>query len=144
MGITLGRNPQGAAAQIGDSFRPLIEHRPSTTVAAIGAVGIWALDAADVISHWSFFMASVVWILAVCPNLPALFATSTRRRVVATAWLAIGMLVAAGVDWGTALDATGQRIIVLIGLVALFAGVWWSSWPLLASGVLAAAVASYH
>jgi hypothetical protein len=29
-------------------------------------------------------------------------------------------------------------------VVALTAGVGWSSWPLLASGVLAAAVASYH
>lgn len=34
--------------------------------------------------------------------------------------------------------------LAAFGLVALFAGVWWSSWPLLASGVLAAAVASYH
>jgi hypothetical protein len=30
------------------------------------------------------------------------------------------------------------------GVAALIAGVRWSSWPLLASGVLAAAVASYH
>ena len=47
-------------------------------------------------------------------------AAPTRRRVMAGVWLAIGMVIAAGIDWGTALDATGQRIILIIALVALF------------------------
>jgi branched-chain amino acid transport system permease protein len=120
IGITLGRNPQGAAAQIGDSFRPLTEQPRLIAISAAGAVGIWALDTTNVISHWSFFVASVVWILAISPNLPALMAAAPARRAMAVAWLAIAMVIAAGVDWGTALDATGKRIILIIGLVALF------------------------
>jgi hypothetical protein len=120
VGITLGRNPQGAASQIGDSFRPLTEQPRLIAISAAGAVGIWALDATEVISHWSFFVTSIVWILAVSPNLPALLATDARRRIISGAWLAIGVAIAAGVDWGTALDATGKRIVLTIGLVALF------------------------
>ena len=120
VGITLGRNPQGAASQIGDAFRPLTEQPRLIAVSAAGAVGIWALEATDVISHWSFFVASIVWILAVSPNLPALLATDARRRIIGGLWLAIGVALAAGIDWGTALDATGKRIVLTIGLVALF------------------------
>ena len=120
IGITLGRNPQGAASQIGDAFRPLTQQPRLVTISLTGAVAIWALTTVDAISHWTFFVTMIVWVLAVSPNLPALLAADRGRRLVAGAWLAIGLAVSAGIDWGTALDATGKRIIVIVGLVALF------------------------
>lgn len=120
IGITLGRNPQGAAAQIGDAFRGMMQRGRLVGVACAGAFVIWALTTVDALSHWSFFVTMIVWTLAVAPNLPNLASAERGRRIVAGAWLAVGLGVAGGIDWSTALDATGKRIIVTIGLVALF------------------------
>ncbi len=51
IGITLGRNPAGASAQIGDAFAPLQRRWGLIGVAVAGGIGIWALDAVETISH---------------------------------------------------------------------------------------------
>ncbi|MFM7756509.1 MAG: ABC transporter permease subunit [Actinomycetota bacterium] len=120
IGVTLGRNPSGAASQTADNFRSLQGRWSLLAASALGGIGIWALNALEIISHWSFFVAAMFWFLAVTPNLVDLTSGSPRRRITATALLVIGLVVAAGVDWATALDATGQRLIAMIFLIAVF------------------------
>ena len=120
IGITLGRNPSGAAVQTADSFRPLAQRWGIIGFAVLGAVGVWALAALDVVSHWSFFLTGVLWVLAVTPNLPAIVDAAPGRRLAAVSILAVGLVAAAAIDWGTALDATGQRLIALVAMVAIF------------------------
>jgi len=120
IGVTLGRNPNGAASQTADNFRSLQDRWYLIAVAAFGAVGIWALNALGTISHWSFFVAGVFWFLAVTPNLVALTSNEAKRRSFAVLYLAAGLALAALVDWGTALDATGKRLIAMGFLIAVF------------------------
>jgi branched-chain amino acid transport system permease protein len=122
IGITLGRNPDGASLQVAETFRPVGRHRPSVVIGLVGAVGLWALTTTGAIGNWQFFVALVVWTLGIVPNLPGLIAgeASTRRRGMAGVWLAIGILVAAGVDWSTALPSTGSRLLAVMVLVAGF------------------------
>lgn len=120
IGVTLGRNPNGAASQIADTYRVLERRWALIGVAITGAVGLWALTTFDVIDHWQFFIASVVWVLAVTPNLPNLVVAPAARRVVAALLLAAGLALALLVSWDTSLDATGKRLIATILLVAFF------------------------
>jgi len=120
IGVTLGRNPNGAASQTADSFRTLQHRWNLIAIAAFGAIGIWALNTLGTISHWSFFIAGVFWLLAVTPNLVALTSKDSRRRLIALLLLAVGLALAALVDWGTALDATGKRLIAMGFLIAVF------------------------
>jgi hypothetical protein len=120
IGITLGRNPSGAAVQTAESFRSLQNRWGLIGVSGAGAVAIWALAATDVVSHWSFVVTGVVWFLAVTPNLPAIVdCTHPIRRVSTILYLLVGLLVAGGIDWGTALDVTGQRLVTIVVLVAV-------------------------
>jgi xanthine/uracil permease len=59
-------------------------------------------------------------VLAVTPNLPAIVDAAPGRRLAAVSILAVGLVAAAAIDWGTALDATGQRLIALVAMVAIF------------------------
>jgi branched-chain amino acid transport system permease protein len=120
IGATLGRNPDGAAVQTADAFRSLANRWALIGIAAAGAVGIWALANAGIISHWSFFISGVVWFLAVLPNLVGIADAVNLRRVVAVGFLGLGMFVSTGVDWGTQLDATGKRLIAVVFLVGVF------------------------
>lgn len=120
VGISLGRNPDGAVPQIEEQFAPVGRHLPSLVVAIGGGVALRLLTGAGVISNWSFAIGLIVWTLAVVPNLPGLLGgeATARQRVVAVAWLAVAMGFAAGLDWGTVLNASGWRLLVAIILVA--------------------------
>jgi branched-chain amino acid transport system permease protein len=118
IGITLGRNPSGAAEQISETYRPLHGRWGLIAVAIAGGTGVWLLANRDVISNWSFVFAITVWVLGVVPNLPALVERFDRRTQVGGAWLAAGMAAAAFIDWGTAVGSSGWRLIVLIASVA--------------------------
>lgn len=120
IGATLGRNPDGAASQIADSYRSLTDRLGLIAIAALGGFGIWMLANAEVISKWSFFISAVVWFLAVLPNLVGIADAINVRRVVAVAFLGLGMAISAGVDWGTQLDATGKRLVAVVFLVGVF------------------------
>lgn len=120
IGATLGRNPDGAASQIADSYRSLTDRWGLIAIAALGGFGIWMLANAEVISKWSFFISAVVWFLAVLPNLVGIADAINVRRVVAVAFLGLGMAISAGVDWGTQLDATGKRLVAVVFLVGVF------------------------
>lgn len=120
IGATLGRNPDGAAVQIADNFRSLTTRRRLIATTALGAIVIWYLANSGTISHWTFFVAEIVWFLAVTPNLVAIADAVNVRRIVAIGFLAAGMIVTLTVDWGTELDATGKRLIASIILILVF------------------------
>jgi branched-chain amino acid transport system permease protein len=120
IGVTLGRNPSGAAAQIGDAFRTLLNRWGLLAFSASGAFLIWVLDAQYVISHWAFFIGGIFWILAVTPNLVAIVDGTSRRRYFAGAFLSIGVVVSLSIDWDNAVDSTGKRLIALILIIAFF------------------------
>ncbi|MEY4360824.1 MAG: hypothetical protein RL391_130 [Actinomycetota bacterium] len=119
IGITLGRNPSGAASQTAEAFRVLKGRWNLLAVVGIGGLVIWALTAAEVLSHWTFVVTGVVWFLAVAPNLPTLVDSSSARRTTAAVYLAFGLVITGGIDWSTALDVTGQRLIAIVILVAV-------------------------
>ena len=120
IGVTLGRNPSGAANQIADAFRSLANRWNLLAFAAAGAIVIWILDAQYVISHWAFFIGGVFWILAVTPNLVGIMQATKTRRIIASIYLGIGVVVAISIDWDNSVDSTGKRLIALILLIALF------------------------
>jgi hypothetical protein len=120
IGVTLGRNPSGAAAQIGDAFRTLLNRWGLLAFSASGAFLIWVLDAQYVISHWAFFIGGIFWILAVTPNLVAIVDGTSSRRYFAGAFLSIGVVVSLSIDWDNAVDSTGKRLIALILIIAFF------------------------
>lgn len=120
IGATLGRHPEGAATQVADAYRSLTNRWSLLAVAASGGVGIWALANAGVISRWSFFISGMVWFLAVLPNLAGIADAINLRRIVAVGFLAVGMWISAGVDWGNQLDATGKRLVAIVFLVGVF------------------------
>jgi branched-chain amino acid transport system permease protein len=118
IGITLGRNPAGASEQIAQNYRPLLGRRLLLAAAIAGGAGVWLLANRGVIDNWSFVFAITVWVLCVVPNLPALAEPFDSRTAVAGAWLAAGLAAAAFVDWDTAVDSSGWRLVVLIAIVA--------------------------
>jgi len=129
VGIGLGRNPDGAVPQIADNYGPVGRHRPSLVVAIAGVVVLRLLTGLGWISNWSFVIGLLAWMVAVVPNLPALAGHAepgstlapARRRLWVGIGLAVVMVLAAGIDWSTALNATGWRILVAL-LVAVPAG----------------------
>ena len=119
IGISLGRNPQGAAGQTSESFRPLIGRWPLIGIALAGEVAIWGLTTKGTVSHWSFVVATMVWSLSGVSNLPAMVAARGTRRFVAATWLIVGVCLAAFVDWGDVIPSSGWRVLFIIAAVGL-------------------------
>jgi branched-chain amino acid transport system permease protein len=107
IGITLGRNPDGAVPQIEQAFAP-VSRRWTTLITAIGGGVVLRLAVeAGLLDNWSFAMALVVWVLAVVPNLPALLghppdapaAVPARRALVGAVLLgAVALAAILGLD----------------------------------------------
>src|SRR5690606_33368887 len=104
MGIRLARDPDGAAPQPAAAFKPVSQSPPALGVAAVGGVGLWALARGDVIGNWSFLVAALVLVFVVLPLLALVFAPPEvpGRRAPTVAWMAVALVVAAVVPWGTA------------------------------------------
>jgi branched-chain amino acid transport system permease protein len=66
IGISLGRNPNGAVAQIRDGFAPLRRSKPAIAILLAALVAVWVLRSTNVIDNWTtFFAAMVVLVLSV-------------------------------------------------------------------------------
>lgn len=119
VGISLGRNPNGAASQIANSYRPLLGRWPLIGLAVAGGLVVWALTALDVVSHWSFVAGLTVWVLGVVPNLTAAATCrSTERRAAGSTVALIGLLGALLVDWGE-FATTGWRVVVIAAIAGV-------------------------
>ncbi len=124
MGISLGRDPDGAAPQLAAGFGAVAKSPPSLVTTAIGGVLIWALARFEAIGNWSFLAAALVFVFAVVPLLPLLFAPSSAipgRRVATSIYMVMMVAVAAAIPWGTAIESNGLRIVAMFAFIGLVA-----------------------
>ena len=125
MGVSLGREPDGAAPQMAAGYRAVGESVPSLVVAGVGAAGLWFATRADVITKWSFFASILVFVVAVVPLCPILFAPPAAdgvrpRRAAASIWLLVALAFAAFFPWADRIGSNGWRILA-IGVFAFLA-----------------------
>ncbi len=114
IGLSMGRNPNGASHQVATAFRPVTQH-PQSLVIALGGVGaLWLLTFLDIISNWGFFAALVVWGLGIVPNLPALANTTGRPRMLCLSIAAAGIGLASFFDDVFDAAPTGGRLLAVI------------------------------
>jgi branched-chain amino acid transport system permease protein len=116
MGISLGRDPDGAAPQLAAGFKPVSESRPAIAVAAAGGAGLWLLARFEVIGNWSFIAAAIVFSFTLVPLLPLFFAPPEMpgRRAPAAAWFIGSVAIAATIPWATAVESNGMRVILML------------------------------
>ena len=123
MGISLGREPDGAAPQLAAGFRAVGQSVGALSVAVVGAAGIWLAARTGVIDGWAFFAAIVTFAFAAVPLLPLLFAPPEvpGRRVALAGWLAFAVVGAAVIPWSTATGSNGLRVVCAIAYAVLSA-----------------------
>ena len=112
IGMTLGRNLNGVSAQIGDGFRPVVEHRQSVVVALIGPAVFWLLATFDVITNWQFFGLLFMWALGTIGLLPAILGDDTKLRNALLPLSTLGLII--GFTLTTINLPTGGRMLCLI------------------------------
>jgi len=123
MGVSLGRDPDGAAPQLALGYRSVASSVPALITTAVGASAIWALARFDSIGNWPFFAAEMVFIFGVVPLLPLFFAPSQLpgRRIATAVWLTLGVVAAALIPWDTATSSTGMRVVAIFVFLFLIA-----------------------
>ena len=147
MGISLGRNPSGAMSELGAGFRAVGERLEALVVSVVGVAVLWLMRAAHVpeaptwlrrfddlpaINGWQFTAAVLVWVFAVTPLLPLLFADSgVRRRWPMLVPGAVGVAVALAITWvpaegqpafwSTLMASNGWRVVLMV-LLAVVTG----------------------
>ena len=126
MGISLGREPDGAAPQVAAGYRAVGRSVQALAVSGIGAVALWLLARTDVITNWSFFAALVVFLVCAVPLLPIIFVAPEDlpggvqpRRVAAGLWLLVALVFAAAFPWADSIGSNGYRILAIGLLVFL-------------------------
>ena len=125
IGVSLGREPDGAAPQIAAGYRAVGESVPALAVSGIGAIGLWALARADVITNWGFFAGLVVFVMCAVPLLPIVFSTEDTdgaqpRRTATGLWLVVVVVFAALFPWADQIGSNGFRILA-IGVLTFLA-----------------------
>ncbi len=121
MGISLGRDPDGAAPQLAAGFSSVAKSPPSLVTAGVGGVAIWLLARVEMIGNWSFFAAALLFVFGVVPLLPLVFAPAGTpgRRVPMALWLVFAVGVAAAIPWDTAIGSNGMRIVAILVFVGV-------------------------
>ncbi len=124
MGISLGREPDGAAPQMAAGYRAVGESVPSLAVAGVGAIGLWLLTRAGAITKWSFVAALVLFVVAAVPLLPILFAKVNEdgprpRRLATALWLLLVVVFAALFPWEERIASNGWRILAILAFTVL-------------------------
>jgi branched-chain amino acid transport system permease protein len=123
IGIGLGRNPSGAISDIGDAYRQVGESRPALGCSIAGPVVLWVLARSHTINNWTFVATIVVFVLAVVPLLPILFAPIQGGRAALTGVFLIAVVVAVGsLDWSTLIASNGMRFLVIVLVAVATAG----------------------
>lgn len=130
MGISLGREPDGAAPQLAAGYRSVGRSRWALLGTGAGLATLWWATRAELISRWSFVAALVVFVLAVVPLLPAVLAPvdapgtpATARRGAAVAWFVVAVATAVVLPWDDRITSNGYRVLLLVVLALLAARV---------------------
>jgi len=123
MGISLGRNPSGAVGQIGDAYRAVGESKEATGLSVFGVVALWVLAKSDTIGNWTFVATMIVLLFAILPLLPILISPLPGRRALpAGVVLVVGLVAVGAIDWGTAIESTGVRVMMMFLATAVISG----------------------
>lgn len=125
MGISLGRDPDGAAPQMAAGYKAVAESPPTLGVAAVGAALIWFVTWRDHIDGWGFFGAIVVFAFALVPLTPLVFGPriAGARRWAMELWLVVAVIGALLIPWSTAMDSNGLRVVAVFVYAVLTARV---------------------
>lgn len=125
MGISLGREPDGAAPQVAAGYRAVGESLPSLVATGVGLVALYWATRADVIDSWSFVAALVVFVMSVVPLLPVLLdgsgAVPNSRRAAAATWYVVALATAVLVPWTDGITSNGYRFLLILVLAFLSA-----------------------
>ncbi len=113
MGVSLGRDPDGAAPQAAAGFRAVGDSPPSMVIAAVGAAAVWFAARAGVIDGWGFTAAIIVFVFGLVPATPLLFSDVPGRAWAMEIWLALGVVFAALFPWSTAIESNGMRVVAI-------------------------------
>lgn len=130
IGISLGREPDGAAPQISAGYRSVGGSVPSLAVTGVGVFGLWAAARSGLIDNWSFVAALLVFVLCTVPLLPVILASTVGqpggprpRRGATVAWLALVVLGAASFPWDERISSNGYRLAIILVLTFVTARV---------------------
>lgn len=125
MGISLGRDPDGAAPQLAAGFKAVAASPPALVLTGVGGVGIWLLARVETVDGWTFFAAATVFVFSAVPLLPLVFAppSAPGRRWAMAAWLAFAVGVALVIPWSTAIESNGMKVVAVIVYTLLSARV---------------------
>ena len=120
IGISLGRNPSGAAPQIAEGFRPLTQSRAAAGLAAGGVTALWLLARSDTISNWTFVACMTLTVFAIIPLLAVLVAPIPGGRAAPAGALLVAILVGVGsLEWETLTTSVGMRILLMFVITVI-------------------------
>ncbi|MCO5317610.1 MAG: ABC transporter permease [Microthrixaceae bacterium] len=126
MGISLGRNPDGAASQIGEAYRDFSRSGEAVAAAIGSSALLWMGARTELITNWGLFAALVVLVFAVMPVLPALLPPpggARKGRVLPTSiWLLVLLVGTAVVPWEDSIGSTGFRLLAILAWSVIAAG----------------------
>ena len=122
IGISLGRNPNGAIAEMSVGYRPVGRSRSALAITTVGVAGIWLLARTDAIANWTYVAATLVFVLSIVPLLPALVARQ-GRWVPAAAALAMLLVVTLLIDWEGFTTSNGLRVVAIVAAAFVAVGV---------------------
>jgi branched-subunit amino acid ABC-type transport system permease component len=132
MGLSLGRNPEGAASQIADNYRDFSRSGPAMAAGGFAAAALWFATRGGWVDKWSFFACMVVLAFAALPLLPSVFPppgqSRSPRATAVGLWLVFVLVGTAAVPWDTLVSSAGYRLLLIL------------MWSLLAAGVGAGAL----
>lgn len=125
MGISLGRDPDGAAPQLAAGFKAVGQSVPTLAVTAVGSVVLWVVTRVEMLDKWSFVAAMVVFVFAMVPLTPLVFAPPEMpgRRWAMELWLTFAVVMAAVIPWATMIESNGMRVVLIIVYTLLTARV---------------------
>jgi ABC-type branched-subunit amino acid transport system permease subunit len=79
LGISLGRNPSGAMAQINEAYRPVKESKPVLVGMAVAYAAIYVLRSTNTIENWPTFVLGVLVLVLCVPVAEAIEARKLAR-----------------------------------------------------------------